>query len=162
LKELLRLYILRPCFFISCLLLQKGHAIFLWLIILHSKLYSVCPSKYQDHSKFLKHLPINIWSATNAFMVNPCCDVTKTTVNRAAGRSNYSLILKSIVFTVCKHEYMNMSPPPQLSTFLLPWLMRSKMYPRWRTSHLVDISLLQVAIFQELRKIWKSVKEVNI
>jgi hypothetical protein len=39
------------------------------LIILHSKLYSVCPSKYQDHSKDpLKHLPINIWLATNTFM----------------------------------------------------------------------------------------------
>jgi hypothetical protein len=36
--------------------------------LLHSKLYSVCPSKYQDHSKSLKHLPINIWSATNTFM----------------------------------------------------------------------------------------------
>ena len=37
------------------------------LIILHSKLYSVCLSKYQDHSKPLKHLAINIWSATNTF-----------------------------------------------------------------------------------------------
>jgi hypothetical protein len=66
---------------------NRGHAIFLSrqpLIILHSKLYSVCPSKYQDHSKPLKHLPINIWSATNT------------------------------------------SPK-------LP-LMRSKMYPRWRTA----------------------------
>jgi hypothetical protein len=38
------------------------------LIILQSKLYSLCPSKYQDHSKPLKHLPINIWSATNTFI----------------------------------------------------------------------------------------------
>ena len=37
-------------------------------IILHSKLYSVCPSKYQDQSKPLKHLPINIWSETNTFI----------------------------------------------------------------------------------------------
>jgi hypothetical protein len=47
---------------------NRGHAIFLSrqpLIILHSKLYSVCPPKYQDHSKPLKHLSINIWSATN-------------------------------------------------------------------------------------------------
>jgi hypothetical protein len=50
---------------------NSGHAIFLsrqTLIILHSKLYSVCPSKYQDHSKPLKHLPINIWRATNTFI----------------------------------------------------------------------------------------------
>jgi hypothetical protein len=50
---------------------NKGHAIFLSrqpLIILHSKLYSVCHWKYQDHSKPLKHLPINIWSATNTFI----------------------------------------------------------------------------------------------
>jgi hypothetical protein len=50
---------------------NRSHAIFLSrqpLIILHSKLYSVCPSKYQDHSKPLKHLPINIWLATNTFM----------------------------------------------------------------------------------------------
>jgi hypothetical protein len=48
-----------------------SHAIFLSgqaLIILHSKLYSVCPSKYQDHLKPLEHLPINIWSATNTFI----------------------------------------------------------------------------------------------
>jgi hypothetical protein len=96
LKELLRLYIILflPFFFISCLFLQifwskgmtcspssifvdmharhnRGHAIFLSrqpLIILHPKLYSVCPSKYQDHSKPLQHLPINIWSATNTFI----------------------------------------------------------------------------------------------
>jgi hypothetical protein len=50
---------------------NRGHAIFLSrqpLIILHSKLYSVCPWKYQDHSKPLKYLPINIWSATNTFI----------------------------------------------------------------------------------------------
>jgi hypothetical protein len=49
----------------------RGHATFLSiqpLIILHSKRYSVCPSKYQDHSKPLKHLSINIWSATNIFI----------------------------------------------------------------------------------------------
>ena len=63
---------------------NRGHAIFLSkqpLIMLHSKLYSVCPWKYQDQLKPLKH-PINIWSANEYFyMVNPCCDVTKTTVN---------------------------------------------------------------------------------
>jgi hypothetical protein len=40
---------------------NRGHRIFLYrqaLIILHSKLYSVCPWKYQDHLKHLKHLPI--------------------------------------------------------------------------------------------------------
>ena len=50
---------------------NRGHAIFLSrqpLIILHSKLYSVCPWKYQDYVKPLKHLPINIWSATNTFI----------------------------------------------------------------------------------------------
>jgi hypothetical protein len=50
---------------------NRGHAIFLSiqpLIILHPKLYSVCPSKYEYHSKPLKHLPINIWSATNTFI----------------------------------------------------------------------------------------------
>jgi hypothetical protein len=50
---------------------DRGNALFLSrqpLIILHSKLYLVCPSKYQDHSKPLKHLPINIWSATNTFI----------------------------------------------------------------------------------------------
>jgi hypothetical protein len=49
---------------------NRGHAIFLSRqprIILHSKLYSVWPSKCPDHSKPLKHLPINIWSATNTF-----------------------------------------------------------------------------------------------
>jgi hypothetical protein len=63
---------------------NRGHAIFLSrqpLFILHSKLYS----KYQDHSKTLKHLPIEIWSSTLVSkeyfcMVNPCCDFTKTTV----------------------------------------------------------------------------------
>jgi hypothetical protein len=43
---------------------QQGHAIFLSRQP-HS---AVCPSKYQDHSKPLKHLPINIWSATNTFI----------------------------------------------------------------------------------------------
>jgi hypothetical protein len=39
------------------------------LIIFHSKLYSVCPSDQRImHSKPLKHLPINIWSATNTFI----------------------------------------------------------------------------------------------
>ena len=50
---------------------NRGHGIFLSrqpLIILHSKLYSVCPWKYQDHLKPLEHLPINIWSATNTFI----------------------------------------------------------------------------------------------
>ena len=49
----------------------QGHAIFLSrqpLVILHSKLYSVCLSKYQYHSKPLKHLPVNIWSAKNTFI----------------------------------------------------------------------------------------------
>ena len=49
---------------------NRGHAIFLSrqpLIILQSKLYSVCPSKYQDHSKPLKHLPVSIWSTMNTF-----------------------------------------------------------------------------------------------
>jgi hypothetical protein len=60
----------------------------------YSKLYSVCPSKYQDHSKPLKHLPINIWSATNTF-----------------------------IWLI-----------PVVTSPKLP-LMRSKIYPRWRTSH---------------------------
>ena len=30
--------------------------------------YFDCPLKYQDHSKPLKHLPINILSATNTFI----------------------------------------------------------------------------------------------
>jgi hypothetical protein len=122
-KELLRLYVkLFYLYFISCLLLRifwskemksppssifvdmwchvnnRGHAIFLsrqQLIILHSKLYSVCPSKYQDHSKPLKRLPINIWSTTNTF----------------------------IWFII-----------PVVTSPKLP-LMRSKIYPRWRTSH---------------------------
>ena len=117
LKELLRPYIiLFYRFFISCSIDRKernvrhlhflwicmsrqnrGHAIFLSrqpLIVLHSKLYSVCPSKYQDHSKPLKHLPINIWSATNTF-----------------------------IWLI-----------PVVTSPKLP-LMRSKMYPRWRTSH---------------------------
>ena len=59
----------------------RGHAIFLYrqpLLILHSKLYSVCPSKYQDHSKPSKQLQINVWSATNTFIwLIPA----KTTVN---------------------------------------------------------------------------------
>jgi hypothetical protein len=61
---------------------------------LKTTVYSVCPSKYQDHSKPLKHLPINIWSATNTF-----------------------IWLIPVVTS------------PKLS------LMRSKIYPRWRTSH---------------------------
>jgi hypothetical protein len=117
LKELLIKTIYNTVFFTSCLLLQifwlKGKkcppAIFNFcryayhvttgvmqhflsrqtLIILHSKQYSVCPSKYQDHSK---HLPINIWSATNTF---------------------------KWLIPLWRH---------------LP-LMRSKMYPRWQTSH---------------------------
>ena len=43
---------------------NRGHTkIWSWqtLIVLHLKLLSVCHSKYQDHSKPLKHLPINIW-----------------------------------------------------------------------------------------------------
>jgi hypothetical protein len=36
------------------------------LIILRSKLRSLCTLKHQDHSKPLKYLPVNIWSATNA------------------------------------------------------------------------------------------------
>jgi hypothetical protein len=36
--------------------------------ILQSKLYFVCPWKYQDYLKPLRHLPINIWSATNTFI----------------------------------------------------------------------------------------------
>ena len=68
--------------FYTILVVRKQHyKIKLYIIILHSKLYSVCPSKYQDHSKPLKHLPINIWSATNTFIWLYCCDVTKTTVN---------------------------------------------------------------------------------
>ena len=51
---------------------NRGHAIFLSrqpLTILHPKQYSVCLSKYQDHSKpFSKTLPINIQSTTNIFM----------------------------------------------------------------------------------------------
>ncbi len=32
---------------------------------------------------------------------------------------HYQLLLKSIVFKVCEHEYMNIAPPPpQLSIFL--------------------------------------------
>ena len=76
---------------------NRGHAIFLSrqpLIILHSKLYSVCPWKYQDHSKPLKHLPINIWSATNTF-----------------------------IWLI-----------PVVTSPKLP-LMKSKLYPRWLTSH---------------------------
>jgi hypothetical protein len=76
---------------------NRGHAIFLSrqpLIILHSKLHSVYPSKYQDHSKPLKHLPINIWSATNTF-----------------------------IWLI-----------PVVTSPKLPF-MRSKIYPRWRTSH---------------------------
>jgi hypothetical protein len=96
LKEHLKPYIkLFYRFFISCLLLQifwlKGikcppslifvdmhgtsqqgsRKIFIQTNTnhLYSKLYSVCPSKYQDHSKPLKHdLPINIWSAMNTFI----------------------------------------------------------------------------------------------
>jgi hypothetical protein len=88
LKEILRLYIILFYRFFHILLTSTNilmernemsamsrhngsHAIFLSgqaLIILHSKLYSVCPSKYQDHLKPLEHLPINIWSATNTFI----------------------------------------------------------------------------------------------
>ena len=53
------------------LLHNRGQAIFLSrqpLIILLSKLYIVCPWKCHDHLKPLKHLPINIWSATNTFI----------------------------------------------------------------------------------------------
>jgi hypothetical protein len=81
----------------ACLRHNRGHGIFLSrqpLIILHSKLYSVCPWKYQDHLKPLKHLPINIWSATNTF-----------------------------IWLI-----------PVVTSPNLP-LMRSKMYPRWLTSH---------------------------
>ena len=53
----------------------------------------MCPWKYQDHLKPLKHLPINIWSATNITWLIPVVTSPK-----------------------------------------LP-LMRSKIYPRWRTSH---------------------------
>jgi hypothetical protein len=64
------------------------------LIILHSKLYSVCLWKYRDHLKPLKHLPINIWSATNIF-----------------------------IWLI-----------PVVTSPKLP-LMRTKIYPRWLTSH---------------------------
>jgi hypothetical protein len=64
---------------------NKDHAIFLSrqpLIILHSKLYSACPWKYQDHLKLFK-ISTNQYLVSNKYfyMVNPCCDVTKTTVN---------------------------------------------------------------------------------
>ena len=83
----------------ACHVTAWGHTIFLsidnhYIIILNSKQYSVCPSKYQDHSKPLKHLPINIWSATDTF-----------------------------IWLI-----------PVVTSTKLP-LMRSKMYPRWRTSH---------------------------
>ena len=58
-------------FFICMSRPNRGYAIFLsiqQLIILHSKLDSVRPSKYQDHLERLKHLPINIWSATSTFI----------------------------------------------------------------------------------------------
>ena len=82
---------------------NRGNAIFLSrqpLIILQSRLYSLslCPSKYQDHSKpLIKQLPINIWSATNTF-----------------------IWLINLI--------------PVVTSPKLP-LMRSKNYPRWRTSH---------------------------
>jgi hypothetical protein len=63
---------------------NRGLTIFLSRpIILPSKLYFVCPWKYQDHLKPLKHLPMNQYLVSNKYfyMVNPCCDVTKTTVN---------------------------------------------------------------------------------
>jgi hypothetical protein len=63
--------ILDFCAWICMLRHNRGHAIFLSrqsLIILHSKVYSVCPWKYQDHLKRLKHLPINIRSVTNTFI----------------------------------------------------------------------------------------------
>jgi hypothetical protein len=74
---------------------QGSRNIFIYqtLIILHSKLYSVCPSKYQDHSKPLKHLPISICSAMNTF-----------------------------IWLI-----------PVVTSPELP-LMRSRIYPRWRTS----------------------------
>ena len=37
----------------------------------------------------------------------------------------FQFLLKSIVFKVCEHEYMNISPPPpQLSIFYRHWCVR--------------------------------------
>ena len=73
---------------------QGSRNIFIWTTTNHFALKTIlCPSKYQDHSKPLKHLPINIWSATNTF-----------------------------IWLI-----------PVVTSPKLPLIMRSKMYPRWRT-----------------------------
>ena len=53
------------------------------LTILHSKLYPVCPSKYHARSLKTFKTSTNQYLVSNEYfyMVNPCCDVTKTTVN---------------------------------------------------------------------------------
>jgi hypothetical protein len=53
------------------------------LIILHSKLYSVCPLKSLSRSLKTFKTSTNQYLVSNEYfyMVNPCCDVTKTTVN---------------------------------------------------------------------------------
>jgi hypothetical protein len=66
------------------------------LIILYSKLYTVCPSKYQEHSKPLKHLPINIWPATNTFIwLNPVVTSPKLPLMKIFQELS-SLCLKSL------------------------------------------------------------------
>jgi hypothetical protein len=93
---------------------NRGHTIFLskqTLIILHSKLYSVCPSKYEDHSKPLKHLPIKYLVGNEYFyMVNPCSDVTKTTVNEIKNVSkmaDISLLQVKIFQELLKQDMKN-------------------------------------------------------
>jgi hypothetical protein len=74
----------RHLHFLSCH--NRGHAIFLSrqpLIILHSKLYVRClPFEISRSLKTFK-TSTNQYLVSNEYfyVVNPCCDVTKTTVN---------------------------------------------------------------------------------
>ena len=63
---------------------------------------------------------------------------------------NYFL-LKSIVFTICEHEYMNICPPPQLSIFQRLWFSANLVPQRWQNCAILDTAQSQAKLPSFLR-----------
>ena len=68
-----------------------------------------------------------------------CRAVARTLIGGGGGIYSYirilpdGFLLKSIVFMVCEHEYMNIHPPPQLSCLATALVsrMRRSMHPQF-------------------------------